>query len=519
MKILILTCRFGNGHYSAAKSIQQKLIDQYDEAFAEAIDLQDFYQISPKKIVKDFWRELQNLKLRFEDTEEDILELVEKDWSDKIEEVKIVDVFELAYPEYIDYVYKMYNQVVDKGAKLVNFMYKRSDGTAPSESKAFDFLYNHILGAVTKLLFKENPDIIISAFSICSELISIYKKLSDSTIPLITAITDIYPHSTWINEHTDYYLVAVEETKRQLIQNGVEESSIAVVGMPVSPSFENLKYKRMDEEDEELLLTLNKAAENRAKREESTAGREGERSDAETSEAEETEKHPVKKKKAEEGSPEAESSGQAEILTQKNEIVSVVQKNPYERRLLIMGGGLGMVPSDLDFYKRLNKIHNLKTTLVTGKNKNLYIRLKNRFKNIEVLGFVNNVEELMIRSDLLLTKSGGLTTFEAMYAQLPMAIFKPFLAQEVSNAEFVQRNGFGIVLDAKLNSAEKEIGNIAALLFDKERLQEMKENMKNIVDRIEEDKMLEIIERLRLELSQQAEDEKRNKLHKISRFE
>ena len=184
-----------------------------------------------------------------------------------------------------------------------------------------------------------------------------------------------------------------------------------------------------------------------------------------------------------------------------------------------MGGGLGMVPSDLDFYKRLNKIHNLKTTLVTGKNKNLYIRLKNRFKNIKVLGFVNHVEELMIRSDLLLTKSGGLTTFEAMYAQLPMAIFKPFLAQEVSNAEFVQRNGFGIVLDAKLSSAEKEIGNIAALLFDKERLQEMKENMKNIVDRIEEDKMLEIIERLRLELSQQAEDEKRNKLHKISRFE
>lgn len=60
-----------------------------------------------------------------------------------------------------------------------------------------------------------------------------------------------------------------------------------------------------------------------------------------------------------------------------------------------------------------------------------------------------------------------------------------------------------------IHFSEKEIGNIAALLFDKERLQEMKENMKNIVDRIEEDKMLEIIERLRLELSQQAEDEKR----------
>ncbi len=578
MKILILTCRFGNGHYSAAKSIQQKLINKYEGAYAESVDLQDFYQMSPKRIAKDFLRELQNFA-RFGEMEE-IPELVEREWSSDIEEVKIVDVFELAYPEIIDYIYKMYNQFVDKGAKLMNYMYKRSDENNPSDNVMFEILYNHVLGAVTKLLFKENPDIIISAFSICSELISIYKNLSDSTIPLITAITDIYPHSTWINDHTDYYLVAVEETKQQLIQNGVDESSIAVVGMPLSPTFENMKYKSMDEQDDALMISLYKEAERRAKQEAKTDEKNITHS-VEGAEVASTEEDPTKNTSIENCPAESKSGTNDHISSEKQENKSnkeviignavipydsgrnqvapyhlrpaasmknmirseisaikyslsnmgtenakihkieknelVAMKNPYERRLLIMGGGLGMVPSDPDFYKRLNKIQNLKTTVVMGKNKSLYAKLKNRYKNVEVLGFVSNVDELMQRSDLLLTKSGGLTTFEAMYAELPMAIFKPFLAQEVSNAEFVVSNGLGMVLDAKLSSAEKEIGNIAALIFDRERLYDMKQNMRAIVGSIEEDKMLDIIEKLRIELSE--EEQREHKLHKIARFE
>ncbi|MDO5096658.1 MAG: glycosyltransferase [Peptostreptococcaceae bacterium] len=431
MKILILTCKFGMGHFSASKSIQQKLIEHYDGISIGEIDLKDYYQSSPKKLVVDFWRELKNLKIKFDDFEFESPN-TSSEWSNEIREIKIVDIFELAYPEYIDILYKGYGSIVDKTAKLMNFIYKRSDEVPPSESKALELIYNHILGSVTKLLLKEQPDIIISAFSICSEIISDYKEHSRSNIPLVTVITDIHAHSTWINKNTDYYLVAVEETKRTLMENSVPESQIKVVGMPVNLKFERLK--RLD-------------------------------------------------------FPKAEK-----------------ESGSKRKRLLIMGGGLGLVPADMDFYDKLSKVEGLEITVVAGQNKSLYRKLNRRFDNIHVLGFTDKVQELMLESDLLLSKSGGITTFEAIYARLPIAIFKPFLAQEISNAEFVVQNNLGILLPSKMSHAVDDIDEVLKLLFDDERLELMCENMNRVVSSIHEDGLIEIVDSLRSDLEKEYQE-------------
>lgn len=428
MKILILTCKFGMGHFSASKSIQQKLIEHYDGISVGEIDLKDYYQSSPKKLVTDFWRELKNLKIKFDDFE---FESVESSttWSSDIQEIKIVDIFELAYPEYIDILYKGYGSIVDKTAKLMNFIYKRSDEVPPSESRVLELIYNHILGSVTKLLLKEQPDIIISAFSICSEIISDYKEHSRSDIPLITVITDIHAHSTWINKNTDYYLVAVEETKKMLIQNSISESRIKVVGMPVNPKFE--KQKQLD-------------------------------------------------------------FRRVETVTNKR-----------AKRLLIMGGGLGLVPADMAFYDRLSKVSGIEITVIAGQNKSLYRKLNGRHSNIHVLGFTDKVQELMLESDLLLSKSGGITTFEAIYSRLPIAVFKPFLAQEISNAEFVVKNNLGIMLPSKMSHMIDDIDTVVELLFDDERLEVMRRNMNQVVCGIHENGLIEVVDTLRSDLEKE----------------
>lgn len=420
MKILILTCKFGMGHFSASKSIQQKLIEHYDGISVGEVDLRDYYQASPKKLVVDFWRELKNLKIKWEDIEINNFSDETQGWSQGVSEVKIVDIFELAYPEYIDILYKGYASIADKTAKLMNFIYKRSEEVPPSESKALELIYNHILGSVTKLLVAEKPDIIISAFSICSEIISDYKELSKSKIPLITVITDIHAHTTWMNKNTDYYLVAVEETKRELIKNGVPDALIKVVGMPVDKKFEQLKCQKRDD--------------------------------------------------------------------------SVPRTT---RKLLIMGGGLGLVPSDMSFYEQLSLQQGIEVTVVTGKNTGLYKKLNHRFSNIHVLGFVDNVQELMLESDLLLSKSGGITTFEAIYAKLPIAIFRPFLAQEISNAQYVVDNDLGILLSSKMSHAQQDLPQVLELLFDTERLNRMKCNMELVANSLYENGMIDVIEDIR----------------------
>lgn len=61
----------------------------------------------------------------------------------------------------------------------------------------------------------------------------------------------------------------------------------------------------------------------------------------------------------------------------------------------------------------------------------------------KIFGFADNVHDLMNASDLLVSKSGGLTSAEAMAKQLPMIIVDPIPGQETRNADLVVEHGAG----------------------------------------------------------------------------
>jgi 1,2-diacylglycerol 3-beta-galactosyltransferase len=62
-----------------------------------------------------------------------------------------------------------------------------------------------------------------------------------------------------------------------------------------------------------------------------------------------------------------------------------------------------------------------------------------------VLGFRNDVPELMRASDLLVTKAGPGTLAEASVAQLPMVVYDYVPGQERGNLDWVRSNGVGVV--------------------------------------------------------------------------
>ncbi len=64
---------------------------------------------------------------------------------------------------------------------------------------------------------------------------------------------------------------------------------------------------------------------------------------------------------------------------------------------------------------------------------------------IVVLGYVDNVHELMGVSNLLVSKAGGLTTTEALCRGLPMLIYRPIPGQEDANAAYVVRHKAGLL--------------------------------------------------------------------------
>jgi processive 1,2-diacylglycerol beta-glucosyltransferase len=110
-------------------------------------------------------------------------------------------------------------------------------------------------------------------------------------------------------------------------------------------------------------------------------------------------------------------------------------------KIVVMGGSLGLGPIK-SIIRKLDALPQpFDIIVVTGKNKrlreDLLDRRRPRRHTTRVLGFVENMHELMEVAEVLITKPGGITTAEALSKHLPMIIINPIPGQEEKNAQFL----------------------------------------------------------------------------------
>ena len=114
-------------------------------------------------------------------------------------------------------------------------------------------------------------------------------------------------------------------------------------------------------------------------------------------------------------------------------------------RVLVMGGGRGMGIR----YRTVSRLDlcpaDFTIDVVCGTNRHLRKRLvrhRHKFKHrIRIRGYVRNAVELMHRSDLMITKPGGVTLAEAICAGVPLLLVRPLPGQEKGNAEVLVHHG------------------------------------------------------------------------------
>jgi processive 1,2-diacylglycerol beta-glucosyltransferase len=250
------------------------------------------------------------------------------------------------------------------------------------------------------------PDVIISTHFFASEVIADLKQKSLMLSRLITIVTDYRLHAWWVCEGTDAYIVASDDTRRDLEGRKVDPAKIKVMGIPIEPVFS----KTLD----------------RPKIFKETGLRD-------------------------------------DLFT-----------------ILVIGGGFGMGPIE-GIVKVIAQIpKELQTVVVCGHNEELAQRiqsLKDEYKlNMKVLGFIDNVYEYMDISDVLISKSGGITVSESLAKEIPLVVISPILGQETGNSAFLVRNNAAIKV--------KRLGDLKAalegLISDPAKLDKMKEAIKLI---------------------------------------
>jgi len=148
--------------------------------------------------------------------------------------------------------------------------------------------------------------------------------------------------------------------------------------------------------------------------------------------------------------------------------------DPGKFTVLVATGSFGFGPIEEIVESLYNDVQVL---VVCAGNKKLYKRLKaKQYPRVLVFGLVNNMEELMSVSDLIITKPGGLTISETLSMELIPVFISAIPGQESGNVEVLQEYGIG--LNPKSVSEIKDI--VLELKDNPEKYNLLKESMRQL---------------------------------------
>ena len=183
-RILIFYACYGGGHFSAAKSLEKYLNENYDDIQVEICDCMKYISKSIEKMTTSAYREMAK---------------------------KI--------PSLWGKVYK------DSQKGVLGFV----------SSKA-----NTVMAIKLKNLIKEKqPDLIISTHPFSSQMVNYLKKKNKVHSILATVMTDFASHPQWLvgHEYTNLFFVSNDNMKEELVSFGVDINKIHVTGIPMSDRF------------------------------------------------------------------------------------------------------------------------------------------------------------------------------------------------------------------------------------------------------------------------------------------
>ena len=345
---------------------------------------------------------------------------------DSSNQVVLVDALEQCSKFVNFFLTKGYKRIAMNIPELYGAMYRNAN---KERKNATNELVNstttRLAQGLLSILDEEKPDVVICTHPFINSMMGRLKSQNKTDVPVISIVTDFIPHRSYVDEKVDAYIAASDETARVLVgKYGVDENLVYALGMPVFQRF----YKKDAERDAKTYKQLGFSKDK---------------------------------------------------LT-----------------VLVMAGSFG-VTDILKIYEHLNRIDfDYQIIIITGKNRRLYNAFAKMLNNnvktfytyqtprwIEKLGntnllkilydqsddyrkskavkyvkntdrqkptrlfyYINNVEDYMHVSDLIITKPGGLTTSESLACELPLAIFQAFPGQEEDNANYLVEKGVAFML-------------------------------------------------------------------------
>lgn len=137
---------------------------------------------------------------------------------------------------------KTYMGVIKRTPDIWDYLYDNPQ-VLRSTQRLREMIHRFNTGKLKILLDDFRPDGVVCTQAFPCGMIADYKKSFNLNVPLVGVLTDYAPHSYWIYDGVDRYVVPSEETGKKLADNGIDPKKILPFGIPIDPKFREGKDK------------------------------------------------------------------------------------------------------------------------------------------------------------------------------------------------------------------------------------------------------------------------------------
>jgi processive 1,2-diacylglycerol beta-glucosyltransferase len=182
--------------------------------------------------------------------------------------------------------------------------------------------------------------------------------------------------------------------------------------------------------------------------------------------------------------------------------ITNLKQSQYDRRLncLIMSGGEG-VGNMKKIANILLKNFDCNVKIIAGRNKQLKKRMEQSLMSlygdrVKVYGFVDNIQDLMVTSDIAFTRASPNVMMEAVSCNVPLVITGALPGQEEGNPYFAEKYNLGMCCHSI-----KDIYNIVHYLEkdNNKKLDEIKKDQRKYINFNTAEDIVEFIDNIEIE--------------------
>lgn len=362
--------------------------------------------------------------------------------------VTILDVIEECSSLLNSIVNKGYKAAVTLTPNFFGLLYRAADKPSPI-TDLMNLVFSQCSKRLLPVIRELKPDAVISCHAFTAGILAFMKCRMNYRVPLISIVTDFIPHRSYVTDGVDAYITASEEGRDLLIDTyHIDPERVFFYGHPIYDRF----YEENARPRNEVLGAL------------------GLKPDRLTALVMAGSFGVTDILKIYEKLVNIDADFQLIVITGKNRRLY----NAFEKML----GNESEFETDEDPEQLLEEAdESVVCSVLTGsvpvkeKKPSIFRRSTAKKKPTKLFYFVDNVEDYMHSSDLIITKPGGLTTSESIASALPMAVFQAYPGQEKQNAEVLTRHGIAIMLE-KGDAITEQVGD---LLIHPEKLTQMRE--------------------------------------------